>query len=162
MVFEIGDVLKEAGDRAEIDLSGMPEDAQYPLNCQFHGPVRLKGICANMGDGIELKGTVEACLDVLCSRCLREMTFPVLAEVEAIFQKEESEDSYLYEGDELRLDKMILDAISFELPAQYLCKEDCKGLCPKCGADLNTTTCGCKAEEGVRENPFEKLKGLFD
>lgn len=162
MVFAINGVLKETGDRAEINVEGIPVDQKYPLDCTFHEPVRLKGTFTKLGNSIELKGSVEACLEVQCSRCLKDMTYPIRGEIDVIFQKEESDESYFYAGDEIYLDKMILDAISFELPVRYLCSEDCKGLCPKCGADLNIETCGCDISGAERDNPFEKLKGLFD
>lgn len=162
MTFQIDGLLKETGDQTEIEMTGLPEDEEYPLDCRFHEPVKLRATATKLGDGIALKGTLQACLDVQCSRCLKDMVYPLETEIDAVFQKENSEDGYLYEGDILPLDKMLLDAISFEIPVQYLCKKDCKGLCPRCGADLNTQTCGCSAEEVHRENPFEKLKGLFD
>ena len=73
------------------------------------------------------------------------------------------EISYLLEDDDVLMDKLILDRISVELPQRFLCDEDCKGLCPKCGANLNERSCGCNITDDFKTiNPFAKLEGLFD
>ena len=60
--------------------------------------------------------------------------------------------------DYFNLDSMIADMIELSKPFHPLCNDNCKGLCPKCGQDLNCKVCGCKI--GTSNNPFEKLKTL--
>ena len=55
----------------------------------------------------------------------------------------------------------IRDALTLELPLRVLCKEDCKGLCPKCGVNLNTGSCSCPKGTG-KPNPFEALKSIVE
>ncbi len=70
----------------------------------------------------------------------------------------EDEDFSIYEGRVIELDMMLYEQLLLAQPAVYLCKEDCKGLCPRCGTNLNLGACGCKPVEKGR--PFEALKGL--
>ena len=55
----------------------------------------------------------------------------------------------------------IRDALTLELPLRVLCKEDCKGLCPKCGVNLNTGSCSCPKGTG-KPTPFEALKSIVE
>ncbi len=70
----------------------------------------------------------------------------------------EDEDFSIYEGRSIELDPMLYEQLLLAQPTIYLCDEDCKGLCPRCGINLNEKTCGCKPE--VKAHPFDVLKGL--
>ena len=74
----------------------------------------------------------------------------------------EEGEAYTCTSHALSLDKMVLDLIAMNLPVRFLCREDCKGLCPVCGADRNVQSCSCVQEKPKDANPFDKLKGLFD
>ena len=63
------------------------------------------------------------------------------------------------EGDELDTADLLLGQIALELPMQPLCTPECRGLCPRCGADLNLGDCGCGGETGPGSK-FSKLKDL--
>jgi len=112
------------------------------------------------GDDVHVVGFVEARIEGACARCLKSVEYGVKAEFDEIFS-ENPEEGYALGALEAELDDMVLDAISMEMPFRVLCSEDCKGLCPKCGADLNEGSCGC--ENGPDEtSPFYKLKGMFE
>lgn len=70
----------------------------------------------------------------------------------------EDEDFSIYEGRTIELDPMLYEHLILAQPTTYLCQEDCKGLCPQCGVNLNETSCGCKPVEKSR--PFDVLKEL--
>ncbi len=123
-------------------------------------------------DDIFAAGVVAGTVHLQCSRCLAEFDQRVEATVEAPFfpkshditageeELEEDEgDLNIYEGDTLDIFPVLHDQLFLALPIKPLCREDCKGLCPKCGADLNVTTCGCPAEKGEsRLAVLQKLK----
>ena len=67
---------------------------------------------------------------------------------------------YGYTGEELDVSQMLLDDLFLNLPAFSKCSEDCKGLCPVCGCDLNTVQCSCVREK-EKENPFSALEQLL-
>ena len=58
------------------------------------------------------------------------------------------------------MDELVMTDVTLELPFQLLCREECKGLCPVCGADLNETTCNCNTKKV--DPRLEKLKMLLD
>ena len=68
-------------------------------------------------------------------------------------------DAYPIAGTEIELMDLVKDAVVLDLPMRFLCKEDCKGLCPKCGANRNEHPCNCL--EGDDDNPFAALRDLF-
>ena len=72
-------------------------------------------------------------------------------------QDEENPDYYLLEGDELDLDDVLESSFILNTDTLFLCREDCKGLCPRCGADLNDGPCGCKPEKDPRLAVLEQL-----
>lgn len=71
----------------------------------------------------------------------------------------DDEDIIYYNKASLDIDKYILMEVASSLPMKTLCNEDCKGLCPKCGLDLNTGTCDC--EDDYLDPRLEKLKDFF-
>ena len=130
-------------------------------------------VFTNAGDGILVTGIVRAAVSGECDRCLDPAHFEVAGEIEEYYLFEEPDDPDAYEdGFELvgedriiHLSAPLSDAIVMDTPFVVLCKPDCKGLCPTCGANLNHETCDCadRAEEtwaASDENPFAALKNL--
>ncbi|NLI55184.1 MAG: DUF177 domain-containing protein [Clostridiales bacterium] len=117
----------------------------------FAGPVTVSGTYVYDGKAFTVSAKAKAAVDTMCARC----TKPFVEEVEFSFSerfvKGEDEatddETYPYSGDELLLDKAVLDNLFLELPIASVCREDCKGLCPVCGADRNTTECNCVIQE---------------
>ena len=71
------------------------------------------------------------------------------------------DDDYIEVPDfELELDDLVVSDILLDLPGKYLCSEDCKGLCPDCGCNLNDTDCNCR--KGNVDPRLEILKQLID
>ena len=119
-----------------------------------------------------LAGTARTELELGCSRCLEPFRMPVNSsfdlrylpaaemstEDEREVQEEDVETSY-YRDDQIDLNELLREQFYLELPMKPLCSEDCRGLCPQCGTNLNTGTCACAPEwEDPRLAP---LKGLI-
>lgn len=98
-----------------------------------------------------------------CSRCLKEFTKTIEDDLESeittgeIF--EENYDGIILKGDILDLSKTIEEAITLSLPMKVICNEKCKGLCSKCGVNLNTIHCSCNKNDV--DPRLEKLKNFF-
>ncbi len=124
--------------------------------------IRLEGEYFCAGDQrISLKARVEAKAVSRCSRCLERVETPVTARVDALYAKQpdpEDPDLYGFEANAVELEDAVRDALLLELPMRFLCSEDCKGLCPHCGVNLNRETCTC--QEGNVTNPFSALKSI--
>jgi uncharacterized protein len=104
-----------------------------------------------------LVGRVQTTLELPCSRCLEPFTMPVDQSFDLRYQphahntgegeREIEEDDLttaFYENDEIDLGHLMREQFYLALPMKPLCADDCKGLCPICGASLNKTTCDCK------------------
>ena len=129
---------------------------------KFTAPLTVEGEYFFDGEGFSFKGTATTKLDSECALCgkpfIEELTF----DFDERFLREPEPDSecYGYTGEELDVSQMLLDDLFLNLPAFSKCSEDCKGLCPVCGCDLNTVQCSCVREK-EKENPFSTLEQLL-
>lgn len=98
---------------------------------------------------VRVDATAEAVLAGECSRCLAPAVFRVSAPLAEVFSEKggQDEDGYTYSRGELDLREAADEALALAMPRRILCKEDCSGLCPGCGADLNVQPCRCKSRE---------------
>ena len=131
---------------------------------EFKEPVNAKGIVKNVGGVLVLEMEVEGRFSAVCDRCLKEITGEVRFFEEQSYVKSESEekgeDALVLTDKKIDLYDLTLKGVFANLPSKNLCSEDCKGICHKCGADLNLEKCKCNDEDDW--NPqFEILKGLF-
>ncbi len=128
----------------------------------FADPVEVTAEYWFDGRALQVKGRIRTKLSVDCARCLADMIYPVELDFSAVFAEKPDEDEGEYalvQGKAL-LDKCILDELILNLPAKFLCRADCKGLCPVCGINKNLGDCACDVSR-TAPNSFEKLKGLF-
>ncbi|HZT68072.1 MAG TPA: DUF177 domain-containing protein [Acidimicrobiales bacterium] len=99
--------------------------------------------------GVMVSGRVDAQWEGECRRCLGQATGALHAEVRELYEEHSSGDeTYPLAGDELDLEPLARDAVLLELPQAPLCREECRGLCPTCGADLNEVRCECPPAGG--------------
>ncbi|HEV8318540.1 MAG TPA: DUF177 domain-containing protein [Vicinamibacterales bacterium] len=127
-------------------------------------------------DRFRLEGTLKTTLELPCSRCLEPFEMPIdiefdqrylpqtdaTSEVEAEVPEDDLETSY-YRGEEIDLSDLVREQFYLALPMKPLCRDDCEGLCPHCGTNLNTGTCDCAAGwEDPRLAPLKKLKTIYD
>ncbi len=144
----------------ELDLSDLEISGVFP----FVSPVRIQGIVQNTAGTVFM--TVQADFDfsIPCDRCAQDMqlqyhfsfSHPLLLDA-----KEEEQDTYIPVQDgKLDLDELCRADILLALPAKYLCREDCRGLCSVCGTDLNHGSCQC--DQHQTDPRLEVLKQLID
>ena len=128
-------------------------------------PVHVKGRLSSAGPGrFYWHGTIEGDVDLPCRRCLGDASGHVSEEAHLIFAEAGTEDLqddpdvYLLDDrkPELDLRPALREQWLLHVPGFALCREDCQGLCPTCGADLNVESCGCASSaadprwEGLR------------
>ena len=104
--------------------------------------ISVSGQIVNVGTVFRLTGTITANADLECCRCLRAFERAVSFE----FEEEFDVLAFGYPDDWVDIAEPIRAALIFQEPMQPLCNDDCKGLCPYCGADRNQTDCGCNKE----------------
>lgn len=128
-------------------------------------PIKFKLSLTNTGDAFLLTGTATAQATTSCSRCLKQIDTTLEATIDSYYlinppetQDEEiNEFEILPEDHNIPLGDIIKDTMIVDAPPKPLCDDECKGLCPKCGANLNETTCECK-DAPDESNPFSVLK----
>lgn len=135
----------------QLDLSQLDFWGRKPID----QPVTAEGSVTNHAGALMLEGTARSVLDLVCDRCgkqfSREKVVPLDALLAETLENEDSEENIiLLDGAELDLDEAVTTAFVLAMDTKNLCSEDCKGLCPKCGADLNLGPCGCRPEADPR------------
>ena len=140
----------------------LPEMEMFDDPVRFDG-VQVEGTYFSTDDNrISLKAVATAVAVSRCARCLEEASQPIRADVDALYARQsdpEDPDLYTYESSVVDLTDAVRDALVLELPMQFYCKPDCKGLCPVCGVNLNRVACTCQ-EGGEITNPFSALKNI--
>ena len=125
------------------------------------GEAAVRGGATRKGEQVRLRGEIKTEVELLCDRCAAPERAPLAVEFDTSFIPLEveavkaenvelaAEDLLLssYEGDAVDLDELVREQILLALPSRHLCREDCKGLCQKCGADLNAGACSCAQVE---------------
>ena len=138
---------------AEVDLD---EEAARVVS-----DAKVRGGATRKGEQVRLRGTIRTEVELLCDRCAAPEHAPLEVEFDTSYIPQEveatkaenvelqAEDLILsaYEGDAVDLDELVREQILLALPSRHLCREDCKGLCQKCGADLNRNQCSCEQGE---------------
>ncbi|MBN1832953.1 MAG: DUF177 domain-containing protein [Deltaproteobacteria bacterium] len=155
----------------ELDEDWWNSVGEQDLILGIDTPVQVHIDIYPAGDKYVLDGALSGRIQVLCDRCLesyhRELKTSFRVFLSLPLPQTQEDDMELAEedldvdfirGDEIDLDGIIHEQIYLTIPMKSLCSEDCLGLCPKCGANLNTTDCQCDKEQG--HPAFLKLKNL--
>ena len=136
--------------RFSLDLSDMEFAGRHPIS----RPVEVEGAVTNTADLLELELTARTTLDAVCDRCGKAfqqdkaVTFRCMLAEE--LQNEDSDEIVLLEDGEVDAGDLARTAFILGMDTKTLCSEDCKGLCSRCGADLNLGPCGCGRETDPR------------
>ena len=152
MRIRVANAIRQTGELFPFETAELFSDQVYgERNISFTEPVSVSGTYVYYGKAFTVSGKAEASINTDCARCTKPFAERVAFSFSERFVKGEDEasddETYPYSGDELLLDKAVLDNLFLEIPIASVCREDCKGLCPVCGVDLNTTTCDCTIEE---------------
>jgi len=117
-----------------------------------------------VSDGVLASGEVVAGWEGECRRCLELVRGQARADFRELFERRAREgETYPLRNEHIDLEPLAREALLIELPLAPLCSPDCRGLCPTCGADLNTDSCGCPEPQGdPRWQALDSLKGALD
>jgi uncharacterized protein len=140
-------------DDLATELAGLSEDT----------PVTADLTLESLDEGILASGRLEGVLSLRCARCLKDFERGITVELRELFVPFPHEDSDEYPLDPdgfLDPDQMIRDAIGVELPFAPVCRPDCRGLCGRCGGDLNVGECTCS--EPDIDPRWDGLEALFE
>ena len=144
-----------------VHLSDLCYGVSYPVT----EPVVASGTVRNTAGVLMMDGELTTTIHGLCDRCAspfdREIRFPIHAVLVTELADEENEYEWVFplEGDSADLDDIVRTVFVLNLDSKLLCKEDCRGLCPRCGKNLNDGPCNCQKELDPR---FAALKQLLE
>jgi uncharacterized protein len=145
----------------EFEFSLAPEDIELENeDVRLTGDVGTKGRLTKGIARTDVEGVISAPVEIACTRCLE----PIARDLEISFRasfiapedfSEEKEtelkdadlDVSVYEADRIDMAEIVREQIILDLPEQIFCREDCRGLCPKCGANRNLIDCKCEENE---------------
>ena len=161
--------LKVDCDPADLQLT----DDEY----DFPSPVTGEVVFSQVRPRVVAEGTLKTTIQSQCVRCLNDALMPLDIPVNAIYENKKemqegrsevvtAEEQIVtpYNGEWIQPEDELREAILLELPALPLCRPDCKGLCPKCGADLNEGQCSCQidaTDETQEVSPWKAaIKGV--
>ena len=170
----------------ELHFTATPEwwRERYPRDAELAAslpePVGITVSAHRMGSDVYLEGEAVGGLELSCGRCLTRYRAPIrerfrlvlepagarvpadpegaaaLAE-DGLYLCDELESGW-FKGTEIRLERFLQEVLALALPVQPLCREDCRGLCPRCGVDRNAESCECRDERPA--SPFAVLERL--
>ena len=144
-----------------VDLS----DLRYGICNPVSEPVLAQGVIRNTAGVLVMTGQISTTIHGICDRCTtpfdREILFPIDVVLVTELADEANEDEWVFplEGDSADLDDIVRTVFVLNLDSKLLCKEDCKGLCHRCGKNLNDGPCNCQKELDPR---FAALKQLLE
>ena len=119
------------------------DDALLTLpESSFSGAVSVTGELEVDGEDVFVNGEISYSINTVCSRCLTPTVYEKVVPFDEKFSPSDDE-AYPYYKETVDLTDMVNDKIILSLPYAVYCKDDCKGLCPTCGADLNKGQCDC-------------------
>ena len=155
MVIDVSSILKEFGGKIGFDDKAEIPDLNFGgSDYRFNEPLSVKGGVSNTGGTLVLKADVSGTVATQCARCMKDIDVPIEFTIsETLMQSDEGdaisedEDIIVFEGNTVDINEIVEDNFIMNLSPRYLCREDCTGLCPKCGKDLNEGECGCEDDE---------------
>ncbi len=166
MKIVLSDITEEG-----LDLDFEETFASGPL--RLLSPVKARLRIDKVGSEVLARGEVRSDIELQCSRCLSMFSKDIIVDINVVYHpleeltgeekheiKEDELDMGFYKGDELDVYDLVQEQIMLSVPMKPLCNETCRGLCPKCGADLNITKCSCEQKEP--DPRLEVLRKLFE
>lgn len=147
---------------ADIPDEGLEVDIEERVEVEdvsLSGPVISQLSLNKVATEIIITGRLKAEMELQCSRCLKDFTQGLDIPVNVVYHpvedvagekhalKDEELDLGFYQGEELDLQELLKEQILLNTQMKPLCSERCKGICPKCGKDLNTGQCSCSQKE---------------
>jgi uncharacterized protein len=153
-----------------LDLRDLRAEDGGPLVAEG---ARLQGSARPGPRGVVLRAMLRATARLQCSRCLESFSLPLVVEFELVLvrgateagepgeteMRPEDADLFPLSGDQADLRSISSEQIHLNLPLKPVCRADCRGLCPACGANRNQIECGCRSEESdPRLTPLRELR----
>ncbi len=165
MLLGLTKIMDTPGATVSFSTSADLSDLRYGISYPVTEPVLAEGQVRNTAGVLVMTGSIKTTIHGTCDRCAtefhRDIEFPIDVVLVTELQNEENEDEWVFplEGDSADLDDIVRTVFVLNLDSKLLCNEDCRGLCHRCGKNLNDGPCNCQKELDPR---FAALKQLLE
>ena len=162
MRLDLREIIEVPGGSKDFECELDTERLDFPSIRAYQSRPCAKGRVYNEAGVLHLEGTLTAEMTCICDRCGAEFDSVKELPLRATIVEEESEELpelFVLDGNEIDLDELLSTCFILDMETKFLCREDCKGLCARCGKNLNLGPCGCGKEIDPR---FAVLEQLLD
>ena len=155
MIIDLSEILKDVGGVMRVSGKAELENTEFlGEEFVFSDGLMVDGKITNNTKSLHFTAAVSGKVKVHCARCMQEIEEAVNFELSEFLVREEQapagnddEDTVVFTGEEIDIDELIVNNFLLNASGKYLCSDDCKGLCPKCGKNLNFGDCECQDDE---------------
>ena len=163
MLLGLCEIIDRPGESVSFSTSVDLSDLCYGVSHPVSEPVKAEGTVRNTAGVLMMKGEISTTIHATCDRCARDfdrdISYPIDVVLVTELSNEENEDEWVFplEGDSADLDDIVRTVFVLNLDSKLLCKEDCKGICHRCGKNLNDGPCNCQKELDPRFAALQQL-----
>ena len=147
MFLDLHEIIEMPGGHVPFACELDRDRLSFPALVCFEGPVSAEGEVRNSAGVLRMSAQIRAQMTVLCDRCGKEFDKSIAIPAEAVLKADAGEDDpadlYPLDGDGIDISDVTENCFILDMDTKFLCREDCLGLCPHCGKDLNEGPCGC-------------------
>ena len=165
MLLGLSKIIDSPGQSVSFSTSVDLSDLRYGVSFPATEPVRAEGLVKNTAGVLLMTGKISTTIHGSCDRCTtafdRDIDLPIDVVLVTELSNEDNEDEGVFPlvGDSADLDDIVRTVFVLNLDSKLLCRDDCKGLCFRCGKNLNEGPCTCQKELDPR---FAALKQLLE
>ncbi len=162
MRLDLRDIIEMPGSSVSFETELSTEFLDFPSIKEYVSAPKASGRVFNTAGILTLEGEITADLVCICDRCGSEYAYAKRSIARATIVDEDDGDNpelFLLDGNELDLDEVLSSCFILDMDSKFLCSNDCQGLCPVCGKNLNLGPCGCRKKTDPR---FAVLEQLLD
>lgn len=166
MRLDLKDIIEIPGAAVNFQCELESKRLDFPSVVRFNTPPRAEGRVVNTAGILSMEGELTADMVCVCDRCGKEFESVKVMDLDVTLSAdmEDEDDSVVFpvEGDGIELDQVLETCLILDMETKFLCSEDCKGLCPICGKNLNEGGCGCSKPTDPRWAVLGQLLDIED
>jgi len=161
LIVNVVELLRRAGTTKDVDVNVASADLEFDDSRVIDEPVHVRMHLDSLPTGISVTGEASATWAGECRRCLAPLQQRVTVDIAELYQQTQTDpDAYEIENDQINLLPMVRENLLLSIPVGPLCREDCPGFCPHCGADLSQGSCNCQPV--AKDDRWAALEALRD
>ena len=159
MMLDLSSLLSGQRSRIDFEYEIVQDDEENailpPDDVSFTAPVRVKGVITDNAGYMALSASAQIDYRSRCARCLEDIFGTFILEFNrtvansGTLQNEANDEYVVVKGGKLDIDRQLVEDLMLEFPSKLLCKEECAGLCPKCGKSLASGLCDCPKKKEI-------------